>query len=90
MLLDGKLTCTAQTHAGIRHAYQSSNVGEEQTLQAARYAKRTAWQAVSLIRAKRVRFILIALFIMTRPQSVIQGLSESLGLHSMGREFFPC
>jgi len=26
----------------------------------------------------------------TRPQSLIQGLCESWGLHSMGREFFPC
>ena len=27
---------------------------------------------------------------LTRPQRSIQGLSESLSLHSMGREFFPC
>lgn len=26
----------------------------------------------------------------TRPQRLIQVLSESLGFHSMGREFFPC
>ena len=41
-----------------------------------------------LIGKKSERFSVVT--ILTRPQSLIQGLCESWGLHSMGREFFLC